>query len=421
MRSLRTVVITINLPYPMLNGTDIRNWQNINGLNSIGKVGVFALHTDDAHKDKVPPVSLAFWQASSDSSLTCPLPEKKLKARAWLMEPTGHPSDLYFSDTIAAELEKLMSDFRPHVVALEGLWLHCYIQVLRQHNCRIVLDNHNVEAAVTQEIANSTSGNDLPARIIRDILPGRVRTIERKVAEAVDQVWVCSSEDAQLMKEIHRTTTGIHVVPNAVNVDRYGDVRAQRLERPLGVGPGGNTIIFLASFRWQPNARASFFLLEEIFPHLVEIYPDCRLLLVGSNPTSHMLEVAKKDSRIAVTGLVPDVRPYLAAASLLIAPIFQGGGTRFKILEAFATNTPVISTAKGAEGLEVKDGVHILFAESAPEFVDAVRRLWADEPLAKHLARNAFDLVNRQYSWQAVNLRIKEAISSLELAKVGKT
>src|SRR2546422_8368103 len=104
MTSLKTLVITENLPYPALKGGDLRNWQNINSLIHTSQVGVFGLCSNDRRRGKVPHHDIAFWRSSPDPALAYPPPQdQRLAARSWLLDPTGHPSDLY-SDIAAAEL-----------------------------------------------------------------------------------------------------------------------------------------------------------------------------------------------------------------------------------------------------------------------------------------------------------------------------
>jgi len=399
---------------------DLRNWQNVNGLMSVSEVGVFGLHSNDPRNDEAPPLKLAFWRGSSDPNLTYPPPAQKLSARAWLLEPEGHPSDIYYSDAAAAEIEDIMINFKPHVVILEGLWLHRYIPLLKRHKCRIVLDLHSIETAKFKQMGDEIYGNDLQAKLSREILPARIELIERKASHAVDQIWVCSDVDSRLMEEIHEPPVPVHVVPNAVNVDRYQMVRVGECNHPQDVIPNGNTIIFPAVFGWEPNAHGAKFLIEEVFPELVTVFPNCQLLLPGGQPTHQMIEVAKSEPRIVVTGVVPDMLPYLGAASVMAVPVFQGGGTRLKILEGFASKLPVVSTAKGAEGVDVKDGVHLLFAESGEEFVDAIRRVWTDGFLAKKLSANGLDLVKQNYSWDVITRRISRAINELHNITAGK-
>ncbi|MGH7928562.1 MAG: glycosyltransferase family 4 protein, partial [Candidatus Binatia bacterium] len=158
---------------------------------------------------------------------------------------------------------------------------------------------------------------------------------------------------------------------------------------------------------------AAVFLIEEVFPRLADHYPDCQLWLVGSRPTPEMIGVARMESRIVVTGAVADIKPYFVAASVMVVPLFQGGGTRLKILEAFAAGIPLVATAKAVEGIEVKDGEHYILAERPEEFVEAIESLWSDSDLKARLVANGLDLVERRYSWEESSGWIRLAIEEL--------
>ena len=234
-------------------------------------------------RKEAPPVSLAFWRTSTDPALSYPLPQRKLAARAWLLDPAGHPSDIYYSDAAATEVSKLVDSFKPHLIVLEGLWLHRYIPLLKRHGCRLVLDLHAVEAAMFGEIADSTHGDDLKSKLLRKVLPERVKLIERQAVNAVDQIWVCSQQDARLMEQVHRPFAPIHVVPNTLEVDSYEPARAGRCPARIGRSNQKRRLFFRPSFNGSPNAAAGNFLIEEVFPGLARAFPDCQLLLVGTN------------------------------------------------------------------------------------------------------------------------------------------
>ena len=167
MISLRTLIVAEGLPYPPLVGKDLRNWQNICGLSCVSRVGVFGLRSKDPGQTSIPPLRLEFWRSSNDATLSELRPQRVVAGRAWPLHPQGHPSDLYFSETAASEITDIMSSFEPHIVVIEGLLLYRYIEVLKRFDCRIVLDFHNVEAAVSQVIADSTHGNDPAAILVR--------------------------------------------------------------------------------------------------------------------------------------------------------------------------------------------------------------------------------------------------------------
>lgn len=401
----RVLVLAEALPWPTLKGGDLRTWQNVNALAGCATVGVFGLCSNDARRAAPAGVPLALWASSTDPALAYPPPKGvRLAGRAWLLDPHGHPADLYYSDAAARELRAIVETFRPDVVIIEGLWLYRYIEVVQSAGCLCVLDCHNVEAALLRELARATRGADLQARVVRDVIPARTAVIERHAVHAVDQLWVCSREDERRLSELYAPATPVHVVPNAV---RLGDHDAgARGAAPL-------TLLFMGFYPHVPNTIAAEFLIDAVFPELVAARAEARLLLVGARPPASLRAAAARDPRIVVTGALPDIGPELARATVLVVPLFQGGGTRLKVLEAFAAGLPVVSTAKGVEGLDVVDGTHVLLAESATDFVAASLALWRDPALAARLAANARELVAERYSWQAAGTCVREAISAL--------
>lgn len=409
----RVIVLAESLPYPTLKGGDLRTWQNVNALATMGDVGVFGLCSNDERRHRPPPLPLAYWAASTDPALAYPPPkDMKLPARAWLLDPHGHPSDLYYSDHAAQELADLLARFDPAVVLVEGVWLHRYLGVVRGPGRRTILDCHNVEAAVMRALAATIDRADLEGRVVREVLPARTETIEREAVASVDQVWVCSREDEHRMQQLYRPRTPLAVVPNGVRLDAY-DFDAGRAEERPGDQPP-LTLVFPGIFAYRPNAIAAEFLVADIFPRLVAAEPTAGLVFVGPMPTPAMLAAAERDRRIVVTGAVPDIRPYLAAATAVAVPLFHGGGTHLKVLEAFAAGRPVISTRKGAEGLAVVPDVHLLLAEDAEQFVAAALAVWRDRELARRLTTQARAVVAAHYSWATVGARIRDAIGALE-------
>jgi glycosyltransferase involved in cell wall biosynthesis len=116
---------------------------------------------------------------------------------------------------------------------------------------------------------------------------------------------------------------------------------------------------------------------------------------------------------IVVTGEVPDVRPYLATADAMVVPLRQGSGTRFKILEAFSAGCPVVSTAKGAEGLNANNEEHLLLRERPEDLVEAIEQLKSSAILVQGLTQRAYEQVTAHYSWTAVERIVANAIGQL--------
>jgi glycosyltransferase involved in cell wall biosynthesis len=235
----------------------------------------------------------------------------------------------------------------------------------------------------------------------------RAAAIEAAALESVDQVWACSEDDARRIGELYPSAAPVVVVPNTIDVDRYA--RGERRGSPTA-------LLYPGVFEYLPNSLAATRLVDEIFPALASARPDVRLTLVGSSPTPRMEEAAAGDSRIEVTGKVAETLPYLHAAGVMPVPLHEGGGTRFKALEAFAAELPVVSTAKGVEGLGVVPGEHYLRAETTAEFVDALLGLFEDERAREALTSRSLDFVRERYSLAAARKSVAGALTGLGLS-----
>ena len=397
-----------SLPLPRRGGADIRNWESINALLSLGPVAVFGL----AGGSEQPPAEagIEVWRTSRDPALGRRI-ELAIGSSEW---PKGHPSDAYYSPGVVRELEEIVRTFEPDLVVLEVLWTHHYIDPLAEQGLPTVLDAHNVQRPLAIDMAASSAGGR-EARPRRAALAERLLKIESAAFERADQIWVPSERDAQLTARSYGTTTPIGVVPNALDVDAYAGPPEGDGE-PLGATDP--TVVLTARFDYPPNAIAARFLVEEVLPQLWERLPSARLQLVGSDPTSFVRAAAAEERRIEVTGPVPEVTPFLARAFAVAVPLFQGGGTRLKVLEAFAAGTPVVATSKAVEGLDVTEGAHFVAAESADEFVAALLALWANRARAAEMAAGARRLVRDRYSREVVCRCVAAAVRRLEASTV---
>jgi polysaccharide biosynthesis protein PslH len=135
-----------------------------------------------------------------------------------------------------------------------------------------------------------------------------------------------------------------------------------------------------------------------VFPRLLDKYPDLELVITGD----HARRTLPSQENVKLTGYVEDIRPYVTGSWISLAPIQQGGGTRLKIIEAMALRTPVVATPKGAEGLDVEHGNHLLLASSPEDFSTACCQILDSPDLRENLASNAYTLVKQKYDWQAV-------------------
>lgn len=226
--------------------------------------------------------------------------------------------------------------------------------------------------------------------------------LERRWLPRFDRVAVCADGD-RIALERRVGLTSVVVLPNAV--DLPASPRGQ---------PGGTalTLLFVGSLGYFPNEDAACFLCREVLPRLrAATDRPVSVRIVGPHPPASVRSLAGPD--ISVTGAVADVSPYYADAHLAVVPLRAGGGTRIKVLEAFAHGVPVVSTALGAEGLDVEQGSHLLIADTAEGLAAACLRLADNPAVADALARRARALVAARYGLPAVKAMILAALRSV--------
>jgi glycosyltransferase involved in cell wall biosynthesis len=257
-------------------------------------------------------------------------------------------------------------------------------------------------------MAVSQHGHGKPGKWKRDLMDRRLASAERHHAQAADRVWACSAVDQAGFERLVGGSTPVDVIPNAIDVPSYE--QPDRCHEADDWRAGSMLLTYLGAYSYYPNEQAALELIREILPMLRSRGISARLQLIGANPTPAMIAAAGERDDVEITGAVDSVMPYLRQRCLIVLPLRLGGGTRLKILEAFAASRPVISTAKGAEGIEAVDGRHLLIRESAADFADAAITLWNDAETRASICREALRLVTDRYSHQSTGGLIRQSI-----------
>jgi polysaccharide biosynthesis protein PslH len=231
----------------------------------------------------------------------------------------------------------------------------------------------------------------------------RLRLFERVYLRSFDSVWVCSDEDDLLLARwIGRDRS--FVVPNVMDAGPFDSFRSLPRPRPM--------VVFVANLLSAPNVEAARFLCGRIWPLIRRAVPDAELCLVGCEPPADLLALDGVHG-IHVAGAVADVRPYLAQAAVAVAPLLVGGGTRLKVLEAFAAGIPVVATTIGAEGIRARHGRDILIADDPAGFAQGCVDLLRNPELRAQLSDSAYELVRCEYHPSALTARVLQCYASL--------
>jgi glycosyltransferase involved in cell wall biosynthesis len=287
-------------------------------------------------------------------------------------------------------LDRLLRARRFDVVNLEFSALgHCYLRQAPPGDKlpALVVDSHNIDYDLARQYARD--GSSLVRRVYAEANWRKLRREELATYRDADGVYLCSAADQRrLREEVPKARTA--VIPNAADVEYYQP-------RPLDPPPDGRTVVFFGLLSYFPNVDGVNHFVKDIWPRIAEAHPEALCKIIGGRPPPSLLALA--GPRVELTGFVPDLRPHLAAAAVVVVPLRLGGGTRLKIVEAMAMGKAIVSTALGTEGIEAIPGRDILVEDEPAAFADAVNRLLAEPSLAECIGHSARRLAVERYAW----------------------
>lgn len=218
---------------------------------------------------------------------------------------------------------------------------------------------------------------------------------EKFLTERFDAVCVCS----QLDREKLGATDRIFVVPNGFDAPEKTPARHPATPPQIG---------FVGTFVYWANCDGVRWFIRNVWPRVLKKFPDARLRLAGEGGQNLF-----KGQNIDALGWIPNMEAEMANWSLAIVPLLAGGGTRIKILEAFSRKCPVVSTALGAFGHNIKNGHDILIADSPTNFAENCIRIVAHPSEGVRLANNAWETFLQNGQWDFQTKCIKGIVQNI--------
>lgn len=257
------------------------------------------------------------------------------------------------------------------------------------------MDIDDIESETRMSINRLYSINGDPAQAARLGREAEIYShMESEKIPGYDQIFTCSDHDRDILQKRFPGKI-ITVLPNVVPVSRK--------VRKLPANPIF-TMLFVGTLGYHPNTDALLLFAESVIPVLREkSTKPWQLRVVGTIPENKWLKRLENVPEIKLAGWVKALRHEYEEADIVVTPIRGGGGTRIKILEAFACGVPVVSTSKGSEGLNVKNGVHLLIEDDPERFAEACIRLMTDDRLAEQMSKGALALATLTYSPDIIN------------------
>ena len=306
----------------------------------------------------------------------------------------------YYVPAMESAIKQLIQSRMFDVIHFEMLHTGQYLKALPDLRVPTLLSLQNVDSAIWRRLARQT-GNPLK-KLAFWMQYHSFRRYEQLMAGKFTACACVSEEDKNLLADLCPEIS-IAVIPNGVDVESYKPDHSLTEEA---------TIVYTGSMDWLPNEDAALYFYKRIFPLIEAQIPDIKFYIVGQNPTKRVKELSRH-SNVIVTGMVDDVKPYIAKASVYVVPLRIGGGTRLKILEALAMEKAVVSTAIGCEGLQLTPGKDILIADEPEKFAQLVIQLVQDEKRRQQLGKSGRKQVEEKYDWRSIGKQLNELYGNI--------
>jgi sugar transferase (PEP-CTERM/EpsH1 system associated) len=390
--------VKTELLHPLDKGGRIRSFHIIKELAKKNKVTYLCYADPENEKDAVRELARYV-----DAVLTIPKKAREkytfgfyLDILLSLVSPLPYTIRKYHSTAMVNYLKELVKNERFDAIVCDFLAPSLNFDLDMRN--RSLLFQHNIESRIWERHVQMQS--DFVKKMLFYQEWKKLIRYEKRTCREFRMVLAVSSDDRDWFKN-HFAMSSVSAIPTGVDTKYFSPSRNDVQK--------GN-IVFTGSMDWLPNEDAVIWFVKEIMPLVRKKNPSIKFTIAGRRPTPSVRRLALDYPDVEVTGDVQDIRPYMEKASVFAVPIRIGGGTRLKIFEAMAMGKAVVSTTTGAEGLPVKDGEHLLLADSPGEFSEQINKLMDNDDFSKRLALSARRYVSDNYSWEKVSDIFLEAI-----------
>jgi polysaccharide biosynthesis protein PslH len=387
---MKILMLTPYLPYPLLSGGQIRTYNLLKKLAHKHQITLFALIKDESERQYIPELEKYCAEVKVFKRSKHPFTLQNIFRTGFSTYPFLVIRN-HVPQTIKA-VEKELAKEHYDLIHAETFYMMPHIP---ETTVPVILVEQTIEYLGYESYAKKAG------RLLQSLLNVDIKKIkhwERHFWRRADKLIVMSDADKQFIAKEIGNPDKIEVVSNGVDTEWFNQKRRKDLVDP--------TVLSVGTFKWLPNVEAVEFLVNKVWPLLKKSVPSVRLWIVGNAPTQDVLNYEKMDPTITVTGGIPDIRDAFKGAHVLVAPVFSGKGTRYKVLEAMASGTPVVATKIAVEGLGVEDGRHVLIANTPGDMADQTAKLLQNETLRQSLARRAKEFVTENYDWKYISIKL---------------
>lgn len=384
-------MITPYLPYPLVSGGQIRTYNLLKNLSSKHKITLVSFIREPKEK-----------QYLKDLKPYCENILVYQRRKAWsplniiLAAITPYPFlvSIYLSLSLRRDISDLLAKENFDLIHAETFYV---MPNIPKTNVPIFLVEQVIEYLVYQRYVEGLPSWLIFLKPFLEFDVAKIKRWEKHYWTKAKRLAAMSQDDKDFIEEINPNLK-VDVVANGVDIEYFANIKKTKTKQP--------TVLFVGNFKWLPNRDAAQFLVKDIWPQIKSQIKDAKLWIVGRNPAEDLKNYQSKD--ISIDEGVDDIRTAYGNSDVLLAPIRNGRGTKYKILEAMATKTPIVGTPLAIEGINIIANKQAYVASTAKNLADKTVHLLKNPHKSKDLAENAYKLVSQEYNWKKISDRLDE-------------
>jgi sugar transferase (PEP-CTERM/EpsH1 system associated) len=323
------------------------------------------------------------------------------RGAAWLAAGGTATEGLFYRPALARAIQGWSTERPFDLIVAFCSSMAPYLDLPATRDVPAVVDLVDVDSQKWLDYAAQCTG---PRRWLYALEGARLRRRECAIARRADGVLLVSRHEAELFGSFC-DADNIHAVANGVDLDYFTPSACEQEVPP-------SSCVFTGALDYRANLDGLRWFCGEVWPGVRRRFREATFTIVGSRPGKEARRLASAPG-VELAADVPDVRPYLASASVAVAPLRVARGIQNKVLEALAMRRAVVGTPQALSGLDVQPGAHLLEALSPEEWIDAISRLLEDAALREQLGRAGRRYVETEHSWEA---RLRPLASILGLS-----
>ncbi|MDQ7026943.1 MAG: glycosyltransferase [Anaerolineae bacterium] len=392
---MRILILTASLPYPLASGGAIRTYGILKGLHEAGH-DITLLSFSEIDACDTPLAAICQYI----EVIPPPNRSKIDRLKTLFLSNQADIETRFYSDIFKEKLIHLIQQNDYDLIQFEAIEIACYLPIVKQlaTNAKLCFDTFNAEADLQRVIfeIDKQDMKRLPIAAYSYIQSRRIAKYEGDLCRMADLVIAVSQEDHMLLSQ-YRNDDRTTIVPSGIFVADYA-------ASDETVEVGENAIVFTGKMDYRPNVDAMLWFADSILPKI----PDAHLTIVGQKPHPRIQHLPEHDN-ITLTGWVDSVQPYLDAATVYIAPLRMGSGTRLKILEAMASGCAIVATSIAAAGLSDDMKSALVIADDEISFAKTVSDLLKNPAKCAEMGACAKQMVRASYDWSVLIPRLLNA------------